>query len=218
VQFSHFSVKEYLTSDHIAKSAPVSHFQVLPKPAHTLLARACLGVLLQLDYSIDRVKIKNFPLALYAAQHWVDHAHFEDVSSDIRDGMDRLFDKDKPHLAAWLWLYNTDRYRRGSPFPMATGRPMQPDAIPLYYAALHGFRGLVENLLDASPEDLDAEGGLCGTPLAAALHKGHLNIARLLLEHTVKSKHDEFQHFHVQQLNFVHFMCEILESNFSAKS
>jgi len=35
---------------------------------------------------------------------------------------------------------------------------------------------------------------------------------------TVKSKHDKFQHFHAQQLNFVHFMCEILESYFSAKS
>ena len=35
---------------------------------------------------------------------------------------------------------------------------------------------------------------------------------------TVKSKHDKFQHFHAQQLNFVHFMCEILESDFSAKS
>jgi len=44
VQFSHFSVKEYLTSNRIANSA---HFHILPTPSHTLLARACLGVLLQ---------------------------------------------------------------------------------------------------------------------------------------------------------------------------
>jgi len=93
VQFSHFSVKEYLASKRIATSAPVSHFQVLPKPAHTLLARACLGVLLQLGCSTDKTNIEDFPLAQYAAKHWVDHACFEDVSSRIRDGMNRLFDK-----------------------------------------------------------------------------------------------------------------------------
>jgi hypothetical protein len=71
VQFSHFSVREYLTSNRIANSAPVSYFHILPEPAHTLLARACLSVLLQLDYRIDEFKIKNFPLARYAAEHWV---------------------------------------------------------------------------------------------------------------------------------------------------
>ena len=185
VQFSHFSVKEYLTSDRIANSAPVSHFQVLPKPAHTLLARACLGVLLQLDYSIDETKIGNFPLARYAAENWVDHASFEDVSSDIRDWMDRLFDKDKPHLAAWLWVYDIDD-EHGIYYDdddMDRAHPKPPDAVPLYYAALCGFRGLVERLLGLHPQDLNAEGGVCGTPLSAALHKGHLNIALFLLEH-----------------------------------
>ena len=184
VQFSHFSVKEYLTSDRIGNSAPVSHFQVLLKPAHTLLARACLGVLLQLDYSIDETKIENFPLVWYAASHWVDHACSEDVSSDIRDGMDRLFDADMPHLAAWLWVYdldydgNREHYRE-----VDTAHPEQPDAVPLYYAALCGFCGLVDRLLDAHPQDLNATGGLCGTPLNAAIHKGHLDIALFLLEH-----------------------------------
>ena len=184
VQFSHFSVKEYLTSDRIANSAPVSHFQVLPKPAHTLLAGACLGVLLQLDDSIEETRIKNLPLAQYAAEHWVGHARFEDVSSDIKDAMDRLFDKDRSHLAAWLSVYNLDDefnvYYDGDD---DTIQPGQLDAVPLYYAALCGFHGLVERLLGAHPEDLDAKGGVRGTPLGAALGQGHLNIALLLLEH-----------------------------------
>ena len=179
VQFSHFSVKEYLTSDRIANSSCGAHFQVLPKPAHTLLARACLGVLLQLDSSVDETEIDNLPLALYAAKYWTCHAHFEDVSSDIRDGMDRLFDKDKPHFGAWLWVYNMDT--RNS-MNWDTDDPEEPTAVPLYYAVLCGFHGLVERLLDLHPQDLNAEGGQCGTPFAAAMYEERLDIALFLLE------------------------------------
>jgi len=52
VQFSHFSVKEYLTSDRIANAEHLSHFHIHPKPAHTLLAKSCLSVLFGLDYNI----------------------------------------------------------------------------------------------------------------------------------------------------------------------
>ena len=62
VQFSHFSVKEYLISDRIAISDHVSLFCVQPRPAHALLARACLGVLLQLDGRVDRCNICSPPL------------------------------------------------------------------------------------------------------------------------------------------------------------
>ena len=61
---------------------------VLPIPAHALLARACLGVLFQLNYSIDVMKIQNFPLAWYSAENLVNHARIEGMSSDIRDGLD----------------------------------------------------------------------------------------------------------------------------------
>jgi len=177
-QFSHFSVKEYLASDRIAKAEHVSHFHILPKPAHTLLAKACLSVLIQLDYSIDEAKITNFPLARYAAYYWAWHARFEEVSSYIQDGMDLLFDKDKPHFSAWVWVDNIDEYTPNR----RTTRPEQLEPIPLYYAALCGFRGLVERLLGAHPQDLNAVGGIWGTPLNAALAKGHLDIALLLLD------------------------------------
>ena len=180
VQFSHFSVKEYLTSDRIANAEHVSHFHIHPKPAHTLLAKACLSVLFQLDYSMDKAEIKTFRLAKYAAEHWVEHARFEDVSSYIRDGMDLLFEKDKPHFAIWVWVYNMDEYCEEYFF---TDVPGQPDAVPLYYAALCGFRGLVERLLTAHPQDLNAKGGDWGSPLNAALAKGHQDIALFLLGH-----------------------------------
>jgi len=179
VQFSHFSVKEYLTSDRIANAEHFSHFHIHPKPAHTLLAKSCLSVLFGLDYNMDKAKIKNFPLAKYAARYWVDHARFEDVSLYIQDGMDLLFDKDKPHFAIWVWVYNMDR---SWPKYLYTARPEQLDAVPLYYAALCGFRGLVERLLTAHPEDLNAGGGNWGAPLNVALAKGHLDIALFLLD------------------------------------
>ena len=179
VQFSHFSVKEYLTSNHIASAEHVSLFHIRPKPAHTLLAKAFLSVLFHLDDSIDEDKIKNFPLAKYAAQHWVTHARFENVSSDIRDGMDLLFEKDKPHFSTWVWVYDKDDKWCTDE---RTAHPEQPGPVPLYYAALCGFRDLVERLLTSHPQDLNAEGGLYGAPLNAALAEGHLDIALFLLD------------------------------------
>ena len=78
-------VQDYLTSDRIAKAEHVSRFHIRPKSAHTLLAKACLSVLCHLDYSIDEAKIKNFPLAEYAAEHWVEHARFEDFYHRISE-------------------------------------------------------------------------------------------------------------------------------------
>jgi hypothetical protein len=36
------------------------------------------------------------------------HVKFENVWSNIQDGMKRLFVANKPHLAAWLWVYDED--------------------------------------------------------------------------------------------------------------
>ena len=99
VQFSHFSVKEFLTSPRLASSnSDVSRFHIHLEPAHTILAKACLGVLLRLNNGLlDGYEFKdNFPLAEYAAEHWVDHAQFGDVSLRVRGGMEELFDPMKP--------------------------------------------------------------------------------------------------------------------------
>src|SRR5579863_3770781 len=51
VQFSHFSVKEFLTSDRLRTSevGNIRDFHTPLDVAHAILARACLTVLLQLD-------------------------------------------------------------------------------------------------------------------------------------------------------------------------
>jgi hypothetical protein len=78
VQFSHFSVKEFLTSDRLQTPdvGNISQHYIALEPAHTLLARACLTVLLQSDEYVDEDKLTTCLLALCAAQHWVDHPKF----------------------------------------------------------------------------------------------------------------------------------------------
>jgi hypothetical protein len=70
--------------------------------AHTIVAQACLGVLLHLDENITKYSHEDFPLAYYAAEHWVDHARFENVSSKVEDGMKRLFDPSESHFSVWV--------------------------------------------------------------------------------------------------------------------
>jgi hypothetical protein len=182
VQFSHFSVKEFLTANRLVEPIKdVSRYHIRLEAAHTILAQACLGVLLRLDDQIDRDKIENFPLARYAAQYWATHARFENALSRIKDGMECLFDADKPHFATWLWIYNEDR----SGLSMSTTRPEKPKAVPLYYAAMLGFRDLAEHLIAEHPEHVNARGGSEETPMHIAAYAGQANILSLLIERGV---------------------------------
>jgi hypothetical protein len=71
VQFSHFSVKDFLTSDRLASyPGEISRFHIAPEAAHTTLAQACLATLLLFHDSLSNDQVEcNFPLARYASQH-----------------------------------------------------------------------------------------------------------------------------------------------------
>ena len=179
VQFSHFSVKEFLTSDRLARSSEdVSRYHILLEPTHTLIAQACLGVLLRLDDGVDEDNAKDIPLAEYAARYWVDHAQFEKVSSRIQETMEFFSDAEKPHWAAWIRVYNIDAY-----WDFYSSDYGVNDAFPLYYASLCGFYDLVEHLIGRNPEHVSAYGGRLVTPLVAALYKEHFQVAELLFRH-----------------------------------
>ena len=179
VQFSHFSVKEFLTAERLAEPIrDVSRYHIRLEGAHTILAQACLGVLLRLDDHVDRDSIKSFPLARYAARYWVTHARVENVSDRIKDGMECLFDADKPHFATWIWIHNKEQSSS-----MITMHPEKPEAVPLYHAAMFGLRDLAEHLITKHPEHVNARGGLHETPMHAAVEAGHANIISLLIEH-----------------------------------
>src|SRR5712671_147807 len=181
VQFSHFSVKEFLISNRLSEAATdVSRYHILSLSAHTVLAQASLSILLHLGDWVDKKSMEEFPFAVYAAQHWVDHGQFGGVSSGIQDAMARLFDIDNPSFATWIWIYDVDYPLRTHMF---TAHSTRPEAVPLYYATLCGFRDVVEPLLATHPGDINARGGYHTTALHAALAKGNLDIAELLIEH-----------------------------------
>jgi ankyrin repeat protein len=165
VQFSHLSVKEFLTSDRLAGLEDASYYCVQPEPAHIVMAQACLAVLLRLDYH----STKSFPLADYATAHFGNHAEFGDVISHIRDGLDTLLDPEKPHFAAWC--------------KAASGLPMNYSGLkihPLYYVAGRGFVGMAKRLISRCPQDVNVHHDH-RTPLHAAAEWGNIEVSRLLL-------------------------------------
>jgi Ankyrin repeats (3 copies)/Ankyrin repeats (many copies) len=182
VQFSHFSVKEFLTSTRLATSSEdISHYHIVPEPAHTILAQACMSILLRLDDHAEQSDFGNSsPLAKYAAEHWVTHAKDERVSSRLRKAMECVFDLDKPYFAAWVQLYDIDTNSQpGSTFFDFTPWS-KSGATPLYYAALCGFQDLVEHLTVNDPKQVNTTGGYYVTPLVAALAAGHFQTAKFL--------------------------------------
>ena len=181
VQFSHFSVKEFLTSDRLQTSevGNVCNYHIPLDAAHTILARACLTMLLQLDENVDREHLKTFPLVFYAAKHWVDHAKFEDVALRIQNDMERLFNPHNPYLAAWVRIHDADWFRFRDPREHPSPRKVSA----LYYASLCGFSGLASYIICTHGEDVNAKSGRHGTPLRAASYRGHIDVVRVLLEH-----------------------------------
>jgi hypothetical protein len=187
VQFSHFSVKEFLTSSRLATATgEASGYHIDLFPAHTTLAQACLSVLLQTQHDVDGHTPKDHPLARYAAQYWTTHTQFEDVSSRLQKGMEHMFDRDKPHFEVWRTIFDIDpelTRGRGALFYFFT--PITESAgTPLYYAAICGFHDLVEHLLIKYPQDVNADGGHCARPLLAALAGRHFQTADLLRQNS----------------------------------
>ena len=182
IQFAHFSVKEYLTSARLVKTKDtISRFHVSMTPAHTIVAQACLGVLLHLDENITEDGLEDFPLAEYAAEHWADHARFvEKVSSKVQDGMKRLFDPSKCHLSVCVWIYDPEAPGRRS---KRSERPGEARATPLHYAAARNMHGIATFLIAERSQDVNARGfDRKETPLHVSSRRGHVEIARVLLE------------------------------------
>ena len=175
VQFSHLSVREFLTSSRLATAS--GDYQIYLEPAHTILAQACVCVLLQIEMHTP----EDHPLARYAAEHWTNHAQFGEVSSRLRREMEYLFDANKPHFKVWLTLRDIDtRPYRGATFFAFAKKYGKSPADPLYYAALCGFHDLAKHLITKHLQDVNADGGYYRRPLVAALARGHFQLADLL--------------------------------------
>jgi ankyrin repeat protein len=170
MQFSHFSVKEYLTSSRISEG-PVSRYYIPLESAHVFVTQACLSLLLQLDKHVTKTSLEELPLAPYAGQYWTDHAKFGNVSSHTEDLIKRVFTPEHHHFATWVWIYKT-----------VSELPGLRDRAPLHYAAEHGFHRVVEWLITTCSQDVNL---LCGSmaPLHITSALGQFAVAQVLLEH-----------------------------------
>jgi len=177
VQFSHFSVKEFLTSSRIAQG-PISRFHISLEPAHLTITRACLAVLLLLDASVNKSMMKNFPVAFYAARYWMGHAKFGNVSSDARDAIQRVFDPNEPYFSSWTWLENYDNFRES-----ISETPLTSTETPLHVAAYHDLVDVAEWLITSHSHDLDVLDSSKETPLYYASRHGNMKAAQVLIKH-----------------------------------
>ena len=183
IQFSHFSVKEFLTSTRLTEAADIiSRYHISMTPAHTLAAQACLSLLLHLNETITNNSLQYYsPLFDYSAEHWVDHVLSEDVSRNVGDAMKQLFDPNKPHLAIFVWI--------GDPSVPSWNRlprnetPQKLRLTSLHYAASWGLHSVVEFLINEYSQDVCSRD--CtdnATPLHLASQNGHVKAACKLIE------------------------------------
>jgi ankyrin repeat protein len=197
VQFSHFSIKEFLTSDRLAASNEdaLRCHHILPQPAHMIMAQACLAVLLHLDKNMNENALSSYPLAKYAAHHFSVHAEFNDVLSHIVDGVDALLNPNKPYFDIWVWLqigdWTPETWHSAKPrliLQSATFYSMPeypPRVAPLYYLAALGYLSLTKHLISKRPQELELKDDEGCTPLHIAVLAGRVEVSQLILRHSM---------------------------------
>ncbi|KAF8490584.1 hypothetical protein JB92DRAFT_2675852, partial [Gautieria morchelliformis] len=173
IRLAHFSVKEYLISEHLQYSeAQLSYFHFNEQMAHVFIAKTCLAYLLQFnqDNIISQSTIRAYPLSHYAAKYWIFHAQLDPAGgNDLYELGMALLEPMSAVYVNWLRLYRqytSEGEARGS---------------PLYYAAEAGLERVCQSMLNHGLE-VNAHGGQYGYALEVAALWGHDMMVRLLLE------------------------------------
>ncbi|KAF7979104.1 hypothetical protein HWV62_43632 [Athelia sp. TMB] len=181
VKLAHMSMKEYLLSERI-KSGNAAFFSVSEALSHSLIAQTCLAYLLNLGKVSDLVESiiqSDFPLAPYAAGHWISHmklGHCDD--SSLSQMTMKIFSSDSNALVNWVRLHDPDQV---DPFERDLEKPVERIAASLYYASSYGLQEVVNHLLKTGA-NVNARSGEYGSALAVASFVGHCSIVRELLE------------------------------------
>ncbi|KAH7187521.1 hypothetical protein BKA60DRAFT_602335 [Fusarium oxysporum] len=181
LHLAHFSVKEYLLEQ--------DQFDL--ESASIVITRTCLTYLTDIKSSHKEVK-RDFPMAQYAAESWMDYAVTVETSEDVvRTAVSFL--QDETTFQRWGRLYQADAVWDDDLGP--------PRASGLYYVCLSGFEGaaralieetnvnaqggnhleIVQLLLDKGA-DINVQGGVYGNALQAASCEGDREVVQLLLD------------------------------------
>jgi ankyrin repeat protein len=201
-QFSHYSVKEYLTLDRNKENClyPI-HFNEVQ--AHHHIAEASLVYIF--NYSSGKlldssIQWRYTGLSMYAAESWPVHYNMIPISqrkSQLIQKVQRIYNIDEPTpYMNWLNAFRQDYSEDGYPAPWNHGSNIAQFAPPLYIAALNGDFETCKWLLSKGAR-IDDPNGICtlGDPLQAAAIGGHLSIVRLFLEHGAQVNTKDCGHF-----------------------
>ncbi|SCO12213.1 uncharacterized protein FFB20_13963 [Fusarium fujikuroi] len=182
VTLAHSSVRAYITSS-FTREGEVGYFSYDISGIHASIANRCLSYLL-LGHFQDgccthdelEKKFEDYPLLRYASQYWPHHA--------------KLTDRGGRHETSALTLCLSHKKAGGGNFSFwvqclmpYTSKDTITATEPLYYASSFGLADLVKSLLTSEGVDVDARGGrFKSSALHAACYRGHVEIARQLLE------------------------------------
>ncbi|KAK4119595.1 Pfs, NACHT and ankyrin domain protein, partial [Parathielavia appendiculata] len=161
LHLAHFSVKEYLLEDN--------QFNI--PTASISITTTCLTYLTDINGDYEKIK-RDFPLARYAAEVWVNHAALVQDSEDIVRATISFLEKEAT-FQRWARLYQADRAWDHDPGP--------PQGSRLYYACFVGLVASARDLISKGA-DVNAQGGYYGNALQAASWGGYQQIVKLLLD------------------------------------
>ncbi|EPS35534.1 hypothetical protein H072_11049 [Dactylellina haptotyla CBS 200.50] len=191
VALSHYSVKEYLTSDRL-RDASLSEYSTTADTAHNFIAECSLLYLLDMGKGevLETPPFEEFPLLEYCAVNWTEHYKKagENGGSPATELLLRLFDESESSAYInWLNAYDPDWDAPGnSRGRSGWGRDLKKStgelAEPLYWASFIGFASIAGKLVD-NGADLNGSGkGYFGSPLAVAAYYRHEALVAYLLE------------------------------------
>ncbi|KAH7200913.1 hypothetical protein BKA60DRAFT_601085 [Fusarium oxysporum] len=191
LHLAHFSVKEYL----------LEQAQFNLKNASIAISKTCLTYLTDIRGSHSTLR-RNFPMARYAAESWMDYAVSTETSEDIvRTTVSFL--RDETTFQRWCRLYQAD-----CPW---VDQPGPPRASRLYYACLGGLSWAARDLTTEGV-DVNSQGGYYGNALQAASYEGNLEVVQLLLDNGADVNAQGGQHGNALQAALVKGNPEILRA------
>jgi Ankyrin repeats (3 copies) len=206
IKLAHFSVREYLISEHLRMNTPgLSCYYFNEKIAHVSMAKTSLAYLLQFDQKddVNSTILRSYPLSRYATHNWMDHAGWDPAGDldDLHGLIMMLLEPTSAVYINWVRLYcqhNPRESNRMDPLYIAAEAGLEracQDLLlkrsdmsgcrrygdtPLNVAAFRGHDTIVQLLLE-NGADVNAQGGTYGNALQAAASGGHGTIAQLLL-------------------------------------
>ena len=172
-------MSQYIQSHEVTH---IRDFSFDEEVSHSVISQICLAYLLQFKTSepLDINVEIFFPLANYAARHWISHTHSSGKNrSQSPVGfalMMKLLTDENATFLNWVRLCNIDDFKS-----QELQRQRHEIAKPLYYASLAGLTEASHNLAEMGA-DINAQGGSYGNALQAAVYGSNEAIAKMLIE------------------------------------